>query len=62
MAEALEQTAAIRLLLYLLKNKEATITSLKNNLDASQPAIYNAIEKLLKAGSVSYTHLTLPTN
>ena len=50
---ALEQTAAIRMLLFLARQKKASIMELARNLDASNVAIYNAIKKLSEAGLVN---------
>lgn len=42
----LEQTTALRILIHLLKAKKASRTELRNNIDASVSAIYNALPKL----------------
>lgn len=46
--KVIEQTAAPRILFFLKKNQKASRTELIRNLTASQTAIYNAIEILLK--------------
>ncbi len=50
---ALEQTAAIRLLLLLAKHGKMSMLDIRYHLDASNTAIYNAIKKLSKAGLVN---------
>jgi len=45
---ALEQTALPRILVYLLRKGKASRTDLKNNIDASQQAIYNSLPILKK--------------
>jgi DNA-binding MarR family transcriptional regulator len=44
MSEIFEGT--VRVLKFLLKKKQASISELKDGIGASQDAIYNAIEKL----------------
>jgi len=54
----LEQTTLPRILVYLLRKEKASRTDLKNDIDASQQAIYNALpilkeHKLIKEISES---------
>jgi len=51
----LEQTTAIRMMLYLYKEKKASRTDLRKNIDASTAAIYNALPKLKKLGLIEET-------
>jgi len=48
----LEQTTAIRILLYLLRRDTASRTDLRRDIDASVAAIYNALPKLRKLGLI----------
>jgi len=48
----LEQTSLPRILVYLLKKEKASRTDLKNNINASQQAIYNSLPILLKEGLI----------
>ncbi|RLG40324.1 MAG: conjugal transfer protein [Thermoproteota archaeon] len=50
--DALEQTALPRILVYLLKKGKASRTDLKNNIDASQQAIYNSLPILKRYGLI----------
>jgi DNA-binding HxlR family transcriptional regulator len=50
--EALEQTSLPRILTYLLRVKRASRSDLKNNIRASQQAIYNALPILLRNGLI----------
>jgi len=50
--KALEQTAAIRLLILLAREGKMPILKIRYMLDASGSAIYNAIRKLSEAGLV----------
>jgi DNA-binding HxlR family transcriptional regulator len=49
----LEQTSALQILQFLLSGQPATRTDLKENIDSSQQAIYNAISVLRKANLVT---------
>jgi len=51
--DALEQTALPRILVYLLRKKKASRTDLKNDIDASQQAIYNSLPILKKCGLIN---------
>jgi len=46
--EVLEQTGALRILLYLFKNGESTLSELLNNISISPTAIYKTLSKLLE--------------
>lgn len=46
--EILEQTSLPRLIVYLHRVKKASITDLRNNVKASQSAIYKALDLLKK--------------
>lgn len=48
----MEQTAALRILLYLLEKGKASRTDLRRSIDASISAIYNALPKLKKLGLI----------
>jgi len=48
----LEQTTALRILIYLLKRGTASRTDLRKDIDASVAAIYNALPKLRKLGLI----------
>jgi DNA-binding MarR family transcriptional regulator len=48
----LEQTTALRILVYLLKRGAASRTDLRRDIDASVAAIYNALPKLRKLGLI----------
>jgi len=57
----LEQTTALRILLYLLEKGKASRTDLRRNIDASISAIYNALPKLKKLGLIKEEgHETFP--
>jgi len=44
----LEQTTALRILIYLLEKEKASRIDLRRNIEASVAAIYNALPKLKK--------------
>lgn len=48
----LEQTSALRILLYLLEKGKASRTNLRENIAASISAIYNALPKLKNLGLI----------
>jgi len=50
--EALEQTSAIRILVFLLTHEKVSRSEIINGIKASHVAIYNAIRKLKEAGLV----------
>lgn len=50
--EILEQTSSPRVLLFLLENKVGNISILKNEIKASQGAIYNALKILEEANLI----------
>ncbi|MEM3580933.1 MAG: winged helix DNA-binding protein [Candidatus Bathyarchaeia archaeon] len=50
--EPLEQTGSIRILLFLSKKGATTLTEIKDNVNCSLSAIYNALRKLKDAGLI----------
>lgn len=46
--EVLEQTGALRILLYLFKNGESTLSGLLGSIPISQTALYRTLSKLLE--------------
>lgn len=50
--EALEQTGSIQILLFLDKSEAATLTDLKDGVNCSLSAVYNALRKLKDAGLI----------
>ena len=54
--KVLEQTAAVRLLLLLARKGKMSMIDIRNNLEASNVAIYNAIKKLREAGLIDDRH------
>ena len=55
LSKILEQTSLPRILEYLLEKHKASRTDLKNNIEASQQAIYNALPLLKNNGLVKET-------
>lgn len=54
--KVLEQTAAVRLLLLLARKGKMSMIEIRNSLEASNVAIYNAIKKLREAGLIDDKH------
>ncbi|MEM3390464.1 MAG: winged helix DNA-binding protein [Thermoproteota archaeon] len=50
--EPLEQTDSIRIFLFLSKKGATTLTEIKDNVNYSLSAIYNALRKLKDAGLI----------
>lgn len=50
--EFLEQTGSIRIILFINKKGASTLTDIKNGVDCSISAIYNALRKLKDAGLI----------
>ena len=50
--ESLEQTGSIRIMLFLNKKGAATLTDIKDGVNCSLSAIYNALRKLRDAGLI----------
>lgn len=50
--DSLEQTGAIRIILFLQKKGPATLTDIKNGVNCSLSAIYNALQKLENEGLI----------
>ena len=50
--ELLEQTSALRVMVYLLKNDHSTVSEILSKGDFSQTSLYNALRKLKDAGLI----------
>ncbi|MHA1665121.1 MAG: helix-turn-helix transcriptional regulator [Candidatus Njordarchaeales archaeon] len=51
----LEQTAALRILVTLFKNKQLTLTALSSKVNCSHSALYTALKKLYQAKLITET-------